>query len=1077
MTSSQADGLTTSGSGSTNVKIANNTSTVTVTADDNDDGDETFTVTYTLNGTQATSSGIAAGIVVTDAGATATAIAAILNAITDVSSTATAAVVTAAATDKAHTFSIDSVTVGGTVNGLAGAVAQSGSVGNNVNLTNVATKTSLILDGAASLAGSFNTGIVTTVVQSEVSLTVTQDDADNGDETLVVTYTLDGTTANVSISAGTNVNVQNNVATDVAALLNAVVGITASSSANVITAAATNSGLPFTIDSIVIGGTTNGLAVASAGKTLDITGASNLPTSFVVSQNSIVDMNASQANGLTATGSGTVKINTEAAGAGNDFTLNNNNNLDIDAIAATVIFDDNSNASTSAIIVKTGATLTLTAAQASGKTMTDAGAVVITNLGGDTDADFEAIAVTGGVTVSTNNSDSITFTGKLPNTNTTFDVSGSGTTAAIDMSGASLAAGYNKASSTLTLNAGMTATLSSLNADDLTVAGAGTTKINLANNTSTLTVTADGNDDGNETFTVTYTLNGTQATSSSIALGIVVTDASATATAIAAILNAVAGVSSTATAAVVTAAATDKANTFTIDSVTVGGTVGGGTTLAGAIAQKGSLTNDLNLTNVGTNTTLALATDTTFSGTFKAEAVTVTGAKELDITTAATTTVPSSITVSNASGSLVALAAQVNGLTVVNAGETRVILNANGQLTATSDLSDITSNTLTFAESDATSTAITTFSVLTGATLTVKAEHIGTSTVSGAGSVVVSDAVAATQYNFSNLSANSVIVQYAGGSYNTNTNLGTSAKVENTAGTLIMTAADASGVDLLGAGVFNISGVANAQVLNITGTGNNVIDPGAGGDTINITSTGGTQTVNIGAAASSFDINTINATGVGATYVINSAVANQVNAAGSTQALTINGSTGSDNITGGKGADIIVAGDGDDNIFLVEDGADQLHFASTGAGNGTDSILNFAATGAGADKFVFTSFDIDGNSGATNAAGGDLTAVLTADAATTVSGKIALLVEIAGNQDISTAAGLETALASGGEYASIDMTANTKAVFVTAATNGANQTMNVFMATSNGSGVIDVDKVATATGLDIDDLSAANFII
>ena len=72
-----------------------------------------------------------------------------------------------------------------------------------------------------------------------------------------------------------------------------------------------------------------------------------------------------------------------------------------------------------------------------------------------------------------------------------------------------------------------------------------------------------------------------------------------------------------------------------------------------------------------------------------------------------------------------------------------------------------------------------------------------------------------------------------------------------------------------------------------------------------------------------------------------------------------------------------------------------------------------------------------------------MNAVLTANpGATDVERDVNLLVDITGNQDITTAAGLNTAVAVGGEYANINMANSKKAVFVTAL-NAAGVTQNV----------------------------------
>ena len=106
-----------------------------------------------------------------------------------------------------------------------------------------------------------------------------------------------------------------------------------------------------------------------------------------------------------------------------------------------------------------------------------------------------------------------------------------------------------------------------------------------------------------------------------------------------------------------------------------------------------------------------------------------------------------------------------------------------------------------------------------------------------------------------------------------------------------------------------------------------------------------------------------------------------------------------------------------------------------------------------------------------------MNAALTANTAnaTDVEDDVNLLVDITGNQDITTAAGLMAAVDTGGEYANINMANIKKAVFVTAASNAAGVTM--FFATSDGSGAITAVKVGTLTNLDIDTFHKKNFNI
>jgi len=181
------------------------------------------------------------------------------------------------------------------------------------------------------------------------------------------------------------------------------------------------------------------------------------------------------------------------------------------------------------------------------------------------------------------------------------------------------------------------------------------------------------------------------------------------------------------------------------------------------------------------------------------------------------------------------------------------------------------------------------------------------------------------------------------------------------------------------------------------------------------------------------------------------------------------GGTGADSITGGEGADSITGGAGNDTIVLTETtaAADRVVLEATAAGNGVDSIIGFTA-GTGGDVLVIDAFL---NATAMNA-------VLTANpgAGVNVENDVNLLVDIVDGQDITTAAGLTTALAAGGEYANINMAINSSAVFVTAASSSAT-TQNVFYATSDAAGAITVTLVGTISGVDIDNFVAANFNI
>lgn len=169
-------------------------------------------------------------------------------------------------------------------------------------------------------------------------------------------------------------------------------------------------------------------------------------------------------------------------------------------------------------------------------------------------------------------------------------------------------------------------------------------------------------------------------------------------------------------------------------------------------------------------------------------------------------------------------------------------------------------------------------------------------------------------------------------------------------------------------------------------------------------------------------------------------------------------------------ANLITGGKGNDTIKLDTEGAATdftIVTASTAANNGVDTISNFTQ-GAGGDVLKIDAF-LDATA---------MNAKLTANpAASDVENDVNLLVDIAGGQDITTAAGLTTALAAGGEYASINMAGSSKAVFVTAASSDANVDQNVFFATSDGAGNITVELVGVIKAGDIDSFVAANFNI
>ncbi|MBZ9540438.1 DUF4214 domain-containing protein [Modicisalibacter tunisiensis] len=180
-------------------------------------------------------------------------------------------------------------------------------------------------------------------------------------------------------------------------------------------------------------------------------------------------------------------------------------------------------------------------------------------------------------------------------------------------------------------------------------------------------------------------------------------------------------------------------------------------------------------------------------------------------------------------------------------------------------------------------------------------------------------------------------------------------------------------------------------------------------------------------------------------------------AKGGSAADSITGTVANDTITGNGGNDTLAGGTGTDTFV----------FASTASGNGVDSITDFA-DGAQGDVLDFTGF-----LGAPPVAVNSNTA--NPGTATSVESDITVLTDLSGGEDITTASGLQTALAAGGEYANVDMTASSTAVILTSATAaGSEGEVNAFYATSDGSGAISVELVGTFDA-DTANLAAANF--
>jgi Ca2+-binding RTX toxin-like protein len=270
----------------------------------------------------------------------------------------------------------------------------------------------------------------------------------------------------------------------------------------------------------------------------------------------------------------------------------------------------------------------------------------------------------------------------------------------------------------------------------------------------------------------------------------------------------------------------------------------------------------------------------------------------------------------------------------------------------------------------------------------------------------------------------------------------------------------ANGVDTLTA-EFDMDNITDVLSIKTTGAG------AAGKDTtitFSIVTETTTQTVNVNATSLT--------DGAGDLVIVNnSAIASTTfNVTGGAEGDTIAGGIGNDTINPGVGADKITGGAGNDSITLTEgiDEVDTLVTAATAVLEGEDSIIDFVQA---------TSKDVYNPNAFLDAIA--MNAAITSDALITADSDVNLIVDIDGNQDITTATGLNTALAVGGEYAQVNMGNSAKAIFVTAASAATGVAQHVFFGTSDGSGDITAVKVGvfTGTAMDINTWHSDNFNI
>jgi hypothetical protein len=173
----------------------------------------------------------------------------------------------------------------------------------------------------------------------------------------------------------------------------------------------------------------------------------------------------------------------------------------------------------------------------------------------------------------------------------------------------------------------------------------------------------------------------------------------------------------------------------------------------------------------------------------------------------------------------------------------------------------------------------------------------------------------------------------------------------------------------------------------------------------------------------------------------------------------------------GTGGSDVTGTQGSDNIFL-NTGKDTVHFdQDIDANTKADVVFSFTA-GAGKDV-------MDVYFGGT----GDVDAVLSANPASSTviaDGHVARLVDISGNQDITTVAGLVAALDTTGEYANVDVAASTHVTIVTATSASAN-TYYVFDVVNDATATVAAAEVTligvvNTTGGTLATLTDTNFV-
>lgn len=266
----------------------------------------------------------------------------------------------------------------------------------------------------------------------------------------------------------------------------------------------------------------------------------------------------------------------------------------------------------------------------------------------------------------------------------------------------------------------------------------------------------------------------------------------------------------------------------------------------------------------------------------------------------------------------------------------------------------------------------------------------------------------------------------------------------------------------------DLGNVTSVEILELAGTAggtvNYIID-------IDASNAGSLTTVTGSAATEFLDFNTASAISVTTTSVETVEGGAAADTLTSTTAASLFGSSGTDTLTLQAGGTVQGGDDNDTlNLDTVAGGSfvDRVVFEATAAGNDTDTI-NFFDAAAGGDVLDFSAI-----AGTFALSGGVATAN---PAATSINGLIIRLSDIPGGQDITTAAGLETALQTG-EYNNYDLAAGQSAIVLTASSLSSNVVgaYYVTFVAANDYTVAQYATINLIAGQNISDFVAGNFI-